>query len=302
MVSECNAKEHKVKVVLSFGLVAVALLCALFVVVGERLAPRVERVLGIDERQADVPAGGINYDTLKNAPLNQMPVNEQAAREIKKQEIQVSNAAPPAPAPANTPSKVTPTPTARRYSIGLFAGVDSKSSQVLEWWNRDASLQQLKTNCNFQVYTKDNPLYRERYANIVSPDDFPAIVFSDPDGGHVYVAGKTQMPTSAAALYSAMQTAYKTQQQVREQSQDSSIVLQSGPDNCPDGSCRPIDRVPFINPERKPLFPALRPDGPPSVESILYWLWNPGEAVLALLCAALLVAIALVVTIKVWKS
>ena len=300
MVGNCDSQEHKVKVVLSFGLVVVAFLCAVFVVIGQRMAPRVERALGIEGvKSADVPAGGINYDSLKNAPLNQMPVNEQAAREIKKQQIDIGNAAPPS---SKTPSSLEPTPTAKRYSIALFAGVDPKSTQVLDWFNREAVLQEIKANCNFHVYTKDNALYRERYSSIVSPDDFPAIVFCDPDGGHVYVAGKSQMPTSARALFDAMRSAYKTQQQVREQSQDSSIVLQSGPDNCPDGSCRPNDRVPFINPDRKPLFPALRPDEPPSIESILYWLWNPGEAVLALLCAAVLCAIALVVTIKVWKS
>jgi hypothetical protein len=68
--------------------------------------------------------------------------------------------------------------------------------------------------------------------------------------------------------------------------------------NCPDGNCRPNERRPLV--DAVELFRRPKPKDP--VESILYWLWNPGEAVLAMLCAFVFFLLVLLVVVKVLKS
>lgn len=300
MVGNCECKQgHPVRVVVSVGLVALALFLAVCVVVFERVAPRIENGLGITPVEQIQQPGGISYDTLKNAPLNQLPVNEQANREVKKQ-----TGANPSPTPANPNTKVdvTSVPTSRRCSVALFVGTDAQSTALLDWFNRDADCVRLRANVNFQTYTKDNPLYRERYASVIPVDQFPAIVFSDELGGHIYVAGRSTLPPTASQLLGDMKTALDTQRKAREQSVDQVETIEGTDPNCPDGSCRPADREPFLNPERLPLFPNLRPDRQPAPESLLYWLMNPGEAVLALGCAGMFAMLCLLVLIKVVRS
>lgn len=293
---ECDCeKGHKVRIVFSFGLVALALFLAVCVVVGERVAPRIEQQLGIQQAPPIQP-GGISYDTLKNAPLNQLPVNEQASREVKKQ-----SGSPASPQPPSSKIDVVSLPTSKRASLLLFVGTDQQSNTLLDWFNRDPACQQLKSNCNFQAYTKDNALYRERYSGVIPAEQFPAIVFCDSDGGHIYVAASQSIPKSASSLIAEMKTAYEAQKKAREQDADPAQTIEGSPPNCPDGSCRPADREPFINPDRSPLFPSLRPDRPPA-ESILYWLWNPGEAILALGCAGMFAILCLLVLVKVIRS
>lgn len=300
MVSNCDCeKGHPVKIVVSVGLVALALFLAVCVVVFERVAPRIETQLGISPSVQQPAPGGISYDTLKNAPLNQLPVNEQASREVKKQQPPLGSPAKPQPQPGKI--DVVSVPTNKRASILLFVGTDPKSSTLLDWFNRDQGCQQLKSNCNFQAYTKDNALYRERYSGVIPAEQFPAILFCDSDGGHIYVAANQSLPSSASSLLAEMKRAYEAQKQAREQDADPAQTIEGSPPNCPDGSCRPSDREPFINPDRAPLFPSLRPDRPPA-ESILYWLWNPGEAVLALGCAGMFAILVLLVVIKVIRS
>jgi len=289
MVTNDTQKEHRVKVVLSFGLVAVAVLCAGIVVVGERVAPRLEKVLGIEEPpKQKAPVGGISYDTLKNAPLNQMPVNENAAREIKKQTDQVAS-----------------TPTASRYSLAVFVADDAKSREILQWFASYAPLKQLADSCNYHVYTASNPLYRERYASTVPASQFPAIMFVDQDGGHVYTCGKQTLPYNARELHIAIHASYETQRKIRQQQQEQQTTLEPQVDqDCPDGSCRPVDREPFINPDRdrKPLFPLIKPNESERVQSLLYWMFHPGEAILAMCCVGVFAVIVLVVLLKVLKS
>lgn len=307
MVGNCDGEGRRVQIVLSFGLVALAVFAALCVVVGERVAPRIEQQLGI-RQQAEPVTGGISYDTLKNAPLNQMPINETASREVKKQSdcaacmlAQVASPAkPPTPAPTSTP--VVSTPTARKYSVAVFVGTDPQSQTLLDWWNRDRQLRFLREDCNFQVYTKDNALYRERFATAIPVDEFPAVLFTDPDGGHVYVAGRQFLPDTGPKLFAEMKAAYETQRQLQQQVESPGTPEISIDPNCPDGNCRPSDRDPFPDRDRKPLFPFLHPQPDNTVESLLYWLWNPGEAVLALLCVAVFAVLVLVVSLKVFRS
>lgn len=316
---------QRVKVVVSFGLVALVVFAALCVVVGERVAPRIEQSFGLEPAKQQYTPGGVSYDELRNAPLNTVPVDERAAREVKRQDIYcppcdqvrspgftqfvtyaepITQASSPAPQPA-TPRQqvtVTSTPWANKYSLAVFVGTDQASQRLLDWVNRDPQLSDLRKNVNFQAYTKDNPLYRERYGGVIPVEQFPAVVFTDPRGGHVYVAGASSIPSSAAALYNALRDSTQIQQQATRTDPDSlALPVQEFDPTCPDGNCPP-GRVPLLNPDRERLFPSLRPRNQDPVQSLLYWLWNPGEAILAGLCAIAFLVTLFVVALKVIRS
>lgn len=316
---------QRVKVVVSFGLVALVIFAALCVVVGERIAPRIEQSFGLEQPRQQYIPGGISYDELRNAPLNTQPVNEKASREIKRQEpycppcdevrsglSPFAASAPPSmlqtalapqlPQPALQQPNLTATPTTPKHSLAVFVGTDAASNKLLEWVNRDPQLAELRKSVNFQAYTKDNPLYKERWSAVIPADQFPAVVFADPRGGHIYVAGASTLPTSASGLYSALKQATEIQQRASPAA-DPEIVtsVQEFDPNCPDGNCNP-GREPFLNPDRQPLFPNLRPRNQNPVESLLYWIWNPGEALLAMLCGVAFLVLLFVVAIKVFRS
>lgn len=321
---QCPGGGQRVKIVLSFGLVALALFSALCVVVGQRVAPRIEQSLGIDQPvERSFAPGGVSYDELRNAPLNSVPVNESAAREIKRQDVYCppcdqmkapgftrnpryllpfAQAGSSPSQPAKNQFAVTSTPWANKYSLAVFVGTDPASQRLLDWVNRDPQLSDLRKSVNFQAYTKDNPLYRERFGGVVPTDQFPAVVFTDSRGGHVYVAGSSSLPSSASGLYAALKESTQIQQQATQPAQDpSSPMAQEFDPSCPDGNCPP-SRVPLLNPEREKLFPNLRPKDQDPIQSLLYWIWNPGEAILAGLCAIAFLVLLFVVALKVIRS
>lgn len=297
MVINEDETEHKVRVVISCGLICLAACVAVAVVVGNRIAPRIEQQFGITPMETP-RTNGVSYDTFKNAPLNSIPINEEASREIKKGGQQ---------APKQDPS-VMSVPTNQRCSVALFVSTDSQSQSLLDWFNNDKYVVEFKKKCNFQAYTRDNALYKSRYANLIPADQFPAVVFTAPDGGHIYVAARSQLPGSASQLMQAMQAAFEVANKARAQrpANDEAPALEVNAPDCPDGSCTPADREPFFTPEsdgaRKPLFPFLREPDKPTIESLFYWLWNPGEAILAVCCTALFLLILLVVLVKVMRS
>lgn len=299
MVINENGTEHKVRVVISCGLICLAACVAVAVVVGNRVAPRIEQQLGITPVEQP-RANGISYDTFKNAPLNTIPVNEEASREIKKG---------PQQSPKSDPSSFVSVPTNQRCSVALFVSTDAQSQALLDWFNTDKYVVEFRKKCNFQAYTRDNQLYKSRYSSIIPADQFPAVVFTAPDGGHIYVAARSQLPGSASQLMKSMQDAFEVANKARAQRPANDAeppALEVNSPDCPDGSCTPADREPFFTPEsdrdRKPLFPFLREPEKPSIESLFYWMWNPGEAVLAMCCAALFALILLVVLVKVMRS
>lgn len=320
----CPGGGQRVKVVVSFGLVALVVFAALCVVVGERVAPRIEQSFGLEPAKQQYTPGGVSYDELRNAPLNTVPVNERAAREVKRQDIYcppcdqvrspgfsrfvayadpvITQASGHLPQPVKQQVTVTSTPWAAKYSLAIFVGTDQASQRLLDWVNRDPQLSDLRKNVNFQAYTKDNPLYRERYGGVIPVEQFPAVVFTDPRGGHVYVAGSSSIPSTASALYAALRESTQIQQQATRSDPDGiNPVVQEFDPNCPDGNCKP-SREPLLNPDRERLFPNLRPRNQDPVQSLLYWLWNPGEAILAGLCAIAFLVLLFVVALKVIRS
>lgn len=145
-------------------------------------------------------------------------------------------------------------------------------------------------------------MYKERWSAVIPADQFPAVVFADPRGGHIYVAGASTLPTSASGLYSELKQATEIQSRASPPADPGLLPsVQEFDPNCPDGNCKP-GREPFLNPDRQPLFPNLRPRNQNPVESLLYWIWNPGEALLAMLCGIAFLVLLFVVAIKVLRS
>lgn len=193
---------------------------------------------------------------------------------------------------------VAPDPGPKRYQIALFVGKDAKSEQLIEWFSKDPSLSKLKDECEFQVYTEDNKLYRTRFESIVPASQFPVVLFQDSTGGHIHAAGHAMLPSTPEELFDDLQHGYELHEQTRQAqrtgalkargySWDSAIspTLQLAPEDCPDGYCpvepneptwRPFDRDRDRNRDR--LF-----DRNPGGRNALIWA-NAGElATLALI-------------------
>jgi hypothetical protein len=177
---------------------------------------------------------------------------------------QPTKPAPVQPAqPATKPAaKPVPTPTtSTKCQIALFIDGSAKSTALVNWFQTDPSLVGLRRNCTFETYMLDNDLYRTRYAQIVPPEQFPAIIFQYSDGGHIHAAGKNMIPNSASDLYADLKLGYEKAQSVRKAQLYTGVVKSTGyswdqeirpnmqlpQEDCPDGQCppqwRPGDRV-----------------------------------------------------------
>lgn len=312
--NECpNGQPRAVKIVFSIGLVALAFLCAVFGVIGERVAQRVESGLGFEAKQSYTP-GGVSYDNGKTATLNQMPVNEAAAREVKKQydpfaqsNAQPSRLVPTQPKPTGDPVKVVSTPTASRFNVSVFVGTDRQSQDLLAWFDTNENLKALKSQCNYQAYTRDNALYKERFASIVSASEFPAVVVSDPQGGHVYAAGASMLPRSAADLYAEIYDGFQVYSRVVSKPSEptpinAEVASAAERPDCPDGQCVPADRQPFLNPDRERLLPLARPRKPDTIENLFHVLFYPIESMASVLCLMAIAVAVFIVFVKVIKS
>jgi hypothetical protein len=332
--------QRQVKVAITFGLVALVVFAALLVVVGQRVAPRIEEGLGFGvPAQQEYKPGGISYDDERNGAVNSLPVNERAAKEIKKQhgfatnriyyqgagrprvvqpqhdpncincrDRNLNDGWPPQPQPSPQPrpqptpsvqpsNGLTASPTDGKFTVSVFVGTDARSQEFLNWWNTDPNLRTLREQVAFQHYTKDNSLYKTRYINDIPVDSFPAVVFADPRGGHVYASGGAGLPTTKERLYEEIYDAYEAHKTVQHRPNDSNPIQDVEAD-CPDGNCPTPAKKPFLNPERERLLPILNRAKPNSVESILYWMFYPGEALLVILCAITFLFLLFIVAIK----
>lgn len=116
-------------------------------------------------------------------------------------------------------TRLEPQRTARqigRFQIALFVGDDAASQQLVDWFEQNAGLRELKSKCGFQVYRLDNPLYQSRYKQFVPASQFPVVLFQDSQGSHVHAAGNQMLPGSASELLRDLQYGYALYQQTRE--------------------------------------------------------------------------------------
>lgn len=287
------------------GLGAMVLLHALTLATAQRVAPHIEHAI-FETAQTNAPnppRGGINFDESRNAGgvVNTLPVNSSARDEVKRQEpycVPCNN--PPAvvaapsgnpavqPVPPVTPNARTPMvakPTTPRYSIEVFVlHNDPDSETILNWFNNE--LQSWKKSTNFNVYTKDNPIYLTRFAHKIPASSFPVVLVTDPRGGDVYACDRQSRPESVRALSAAVTEAKRIQAEVvaRNRASDPPVndtgqtqAIQSGKDSlldaivneCKDGKCDP----PFW---RRPTESNETSD---SVQGLLRMIVRPGESI-----------------------
>lgn len=145
--------------------------------------------------------------------------------------------APPAPFVNTPPQSILQPGTAiggntlpapKKYELALFVGSDARSQQLLQWFNTDPTLMRVKAVSNFQVYTKDSPLYKTRYASTMPADQFPAYVFQWADGAHIHAGGGNFLAPNPQKLFSDLQEGMKNSKSIREQPQMSGLIREAG--------------------------------------------------------------------------
>jgi hypothetical protein len=212
----------------------------------------------VESNSQDVKS--FSFDTIENGIASKRSVNAAARDEIKKQFpychpciAQVGSQ--PQPQPKPTPVPQVQVKQANNSNLDLFVGSDAQSQQLLKWFNSDPDLLKLKSSVNFQAYGAGNSLYKTRYASIIPESLFPAIVFTRPDGGHIHLASKDQIPSTAKELFEDLKQSFRLMQSVYSPSpaKQTTEAPVSFPD-CVDGNCPVPDPA-----NRKPLFPNLRP-------------------------------------------
>lgn len=201
---------------------------------------------------------------------------------------------------------VSSRPPAKQYQLLLFLDRSSQSQQIHEWFSNNRELFTLRSKSEFQIYTQDNALYRQRYARLVPPEQFPAIVLQDASGGHIHACGKSMIPSTPEQLVSDMRTGFTLYKQAKQGSMQATgamkatgyswddqinpqMRLQSGddcgPDGCPPDRWRPFDR------DGGGLFDGVGPSG---AEALL-WA-NAGDMVIMGLVLVGLVAVVIILS------
>lgn len=306
-----QTEKQSVSILLTAGLLAVVLIHAIALSTAQQAMPRIEQAIFGDSIADNYQKGGINFDAqrMSDRPMNALPVNPSARDEIKRQTsgtpftgtmngVTYVNGVPcdTCPQPSNaTPKPTAGTPIAKpvtpKYSLSLFViPGDPRSQQLTNWFATDPRLKKLASGCNYQIYTRDNPLYKARFAAMVPAETFPAVLFQDPTGGHVHASNGAAVSTSASQLCDDLEAAYKLQKQIVEKLETPSNPLMKSSDisgasgaNCPDGNCPEPERAPFW---RRPgggndgggLFPNLQPESN-SMQGILRMIFRPGETI-----------------------
>ena len=232
---------------------------------------------------------------------------------------------PEAPKPAQADVRNRPEP--KKYQLLLFLDSSLAGQQLASWFgvsgnSPDPQLAAVRNASSFQSFTADNKLYQSRYANIVAPDQFPALVLQDATGGHIHACGKLTIPNTPDQLYDDLRTGYELYTQAKQgtpdtKSESSGAMKGEGynfadfvdpklrliqDDNCPDGICpvdppgwRPGDKVRDVADK---LFPNRRkPDG---IEG-LFISWVSGPERIATLVTYVLIGLIVFVAYLKWQ-
>ena len=215
-----------------------------------------------------------------------------------------STIVPSIPAPHVT---VAPVVSAPRYQLALFVDSSPAGQQLLNWFNNDPQLRTLRAKVDFQTYTPSNSLYRTRYASIVPVDQFPALLFLKPDGGHIHATGGKMLPSTASQLYADLEASFRLAESVerapgpvqsgamRERGYNWDAAMQHNQLNftpllqsdCPPGGfCPP-------NGDRQPLLPSMF-DGAQDKNAML-WASGTEIATVALIGLAALLVVVIVI-------
>ena len=247
------------------------------------------------QSQSNVAPRSFSFDTIQQsiANPNASQVNVKARDEAKRQVSIDCIPCAQLQLPVQPSSQVkTQAPPGKYYNIDVFVGLDQQSQALLNAFNSEP-LKSLAAKCNYQVYAPGDQLYKQRYSQWIPASQFPAIVMTRQDGGHVYIASQAEIPNTAAAIHSAIRSATEASVKAEQLAKQANPV-ESSPD-CVDGTCKKppfFDRQPRDEPS---LFPLRQPD---STELITSFFRSQG---IGLESVGLLV-IATVVIILIFKQ
>jgi hypothetical protein len=172
-------------------------------------------------------------------------------------------ALPPIPA-ISRPLTPPPSPVVKKYQFMVFYDNSEQSRMVLDWLRNDARFIRMRKGdsiTSVQYYTEDNALYRARFSKIIPADQFPVVLLTDADGGHIHAAGGNFIPPTADQLYDDMTKGLELYQSAKKHSPaqglvGSGAIKQAGyffnpavspqqrlfmqdTEDCPDGNCDP---------------------------------------------------------------
>jgi hypothetical protein len=143
---------------------------------------------------------------------------------------------------------------------------------------RDQIMSDITRACRVRVVNSKNPssVYRTRYEQAIERSRLPAIVFTQADGGVLYVADRTCLPPNENALAREIQFFAEAAEKAQPlngpwvNSNERGIMQYS--QDCPDGVC-PVPVAPNDSQaeQRKPLFPRLRNSGESSRNIMDNW-------------------------------
>jgi hypothetical protein len=156
------------------------------------------------------------------------------------------------------------------YLVAFLSGNDSAVDKWVERavsYPTDGVLREISSACRVRIIDAKKPssVYDTRYRNAISEDRLPAIVFTQSDGGVLYVADRTALPPNESALAREIQYfAEAAENAIRLDSPNwpnsNRGEMQYIQQDCPDGVC-PVPTTPNSGDtveQRRPLFPRLQ--------------------------------------------
>jgi len=155
------------------------------------------------------------------------------------------------------------------YLVVFTTGDNTQLDQYLEACvssPRDGILRDIVAASRVRVIDSKKPssVYRTRYEQSIERSRLPAIVFTQPDGGVLYVADRTCLPPNESALAREIQFFADAAESAQPLSgvpwvNSNERGVMQYPQDCPDGIC-PTPTVPNDSQaeQRRPLFPRLR--------------------------------------------
>lgn len=183
--------------------------------------------------------------------------------------------------------RVTTLPEDNRPILTVFLGPDAESlnfeNALLKWDGLPSILSQVA----FHKMTSSDPIYQERWGQVVPSSRFPAVMLQDTDGGVVYLASGQDLdePDDMVFQMKRLWSAYsKAKRDAKTQIPTNQAPWDTSSPDCPDGSCPPN-----AQPNERIVIPALfdtiakRPT--PIIDTLTGAIW---AVVLAIIGAGML--------------
>lgn len=219
------------------------------------------------QQEDSPPVNLTTQNEIKGQCLTCPPLPQQPSRIVMPQRpVIVPNTsgvptrAPTLPLP-RSPATVGVQPKQKQYQMLVFVSTDAQSQKIVQWFQRDPLFQKMRSPDSLiavQFYAPGDALYQQRYAAVVPVSQFPAIILTDNQGGHVHAAAKQFIPPTAAELYADFRLGAQLYLEAKQQRPAESIhsgalktrgynwdnmvndyrlKLQDVPEDCPDGYC-----------------------------------------------------------------